>query len=648
MAAALYASGREESMTPETWIAFGVLGATILLFLSDRLRLDLVGLMALLTLTLTGILEPSEAFAGFGDDLVLIIAGLFVVGAGLLRTGVAAAMGQVLGRLAGTRPTRLLVVTMVLVALLSAVMSSTGTVAIFLPVVIGLARRSGVAPSKLLIPLAFASLLGGMLTLIGTPPNIVVSRELQARGLEPFGFFEFTPIGLVMLAIGIVFMAILGRRLLPQRTSPLGSGAESISLAELARAYGLQDRIWRVRLGEGSGLAGRTPAETRLREAYGVTVLDVVEHPSRLRDLVRPESLRDAVDPSKLLDAIHPSKLLGDEEEVDPGASLHPGVELVLLGEGTAVRRLCREQELEALQDVGELPHSSAFAEVLLTPRSRLVGRTLRGSRFRQQYHLTVLSLLRLGRPVAGPLGDERLRFGDTLLVQGGRDELETLREETRDFVVVAGGSGEAGSGIRIGARGWTSVGILVAMLVLMTAGWVPAAVAVLLAAVAMVLSRCLTMREAYRSINWEAVVLIAAMLPVATALTKTGGMELVVGGITSSLGQLGPVAVMAGLFVLTSVFSQFISNTATTVLVAPIAFEAAVLMDASPRAFLITVAIAASTAFATPIATPVNTLVMTPGGYRFTDYGKVGIGLQLLIGIATLLLAPLLFPLGG
>ena len=194
--------------------------------------------------------------------------------------------------------------------------------------------------------------------------------------------------------------------------------------------------------------------------------------------------------------------------------------------------------------------------------------------------------------------------------------------------------------------RGWMAVGILVTMLVLMTAGWLPVAVAVLLAAAAMVLSRCLTMRDAYRSISWEAVVLIAAMLPMATALNKTGGMELVVGGLTSSLGQLWPIAVMAGLFLLTSVFSQFISNTATTVLVAPIAFEAAMLMDVSPRTFLITVAIAASTAFATPIASPVNTLVMTPGGYRFTDYSRVGVGLQLLILLATLALAPLLFPL--
>ena len=621
-------------MTPDTWIVFGVLGATIVLFLSDRLRLDLVGLLALLALTLTGVLEPAEAIAGFGDDLVLIIAGLFVVGAGLLRTGVASAIGQVLGRLAGTNPTRLLVVTMVLVAMLSAVMSSTGTVAIFLPVVVGLAKRSGMSPSRLLIPLAFASLLGGMLTLIGTPPNIVVSRELQARGLEPFGFFAFTPIGLAMLAIGVVFMVVVGRRLLPDRASPLGGAAQAVSLDELARVYGLQGRIWRVRLLEGSSLAGKTLTALRLRVTYGVTVLDVAD-PSRLRDLVEPSRLKDLVEPSQLL---------AEEEEVDPAERLRAGAELVLVGE--AVDQLCREHSLEPMGDVGQLPGGSAFAEVLLTPRSRLVGRTLRGSRFRQQYDLTVLSLLRLGRPVDGSLGDERLRFGDTLLVQGGQGEIESLREETRDFVVVAGGGGDTARGLGLGARGWMAVGILLTMLVMMTAGWVPAAVAVLLAAAAMVLSRCLTMRDAYRSISWEAVVLIAAMLPVATALHKTGGMELVVSGLTSSLGQLGPLAVMAGLFLLTSVFSQFISNTATTVLVAPIAFEAALLMDVSPRTFLITVAIAASTAFATPIASPVNTLVMTPGGYRFTDYSRVGVGLQLLILLATLALAPLLFPL--
>ncbi len=612
-------------MSADTWIVFGILGGTIALFLSDRLRLDLVALMALLALMLAGILGPAEALAGFSDDLVLIVAGLFVVGGGLFRTGVASWLGARLGRAAGAGEVRLLAVIMVVVALLSAVMSSTGTVAIFLPVTVALAQRAGVSPSRLLIPLAFSSLLGGMLTLIGTPPNIVVARELAERGEETFGFFSFTPIGLCVLVVGVGFMLTLGRKLLPDRPSPLVGQGDGVSLEELARAYGLSDRLVLLEVDEGSRLDHASLAEADVRGRFGVTVLDVVE----------PHG---------------PLPLVGDEEEeVDPARELEGGYRLVVLGAVEAVDRMCGELGLRRVHGVEQvsLPRSSALAEVQLTPRSRLLGRTLRGSRFRQQYDLTVLSLQRLGKPFAGRLGQVRLRFGDTLLVQGSADEIEALRGEARDFVVVADARG-SGEGRGLSRNGWLAAGIMVGMLVLMTTGVVPTVVAVLLAAVAMVLTRCLSMEGVYRSMSWESVVLIAAMLPMATALEKTGGMGLVVDGLTGSLGQLGPLAVMAGLFVLTSLFSQFISNTATTVLVAPIAYEAAQSMHVSPHTFLITVAIAASTAFATPIATPVNTLVMSPGGYRFTDYTKVGLGLQAVVLVATLALAGVFFPLTG
>ncbi len=611
-------------MGADGWLVFGVLGVTVALFLTDRLRLDLVAMLAVLALMLTRVLEPAEALAGFSDDLVLIIAGLFVVGGGLFRTGVAAVLGERLSRVAGTEPVRLTMMLMVAVAVLSAIMSSTGTVAIFLPVAVALARKAGLPPSKLLIPLAFASLLGGMLTLIGTPPNIVVSRELQERGLEPFGFFAFSPLGLVMLVLGVAFMVVVGRRLLPTRPSPFAGGGDAgLSVTELSRIYGLQDRLARVRLLPDSGLAGRTLASADVRADYRVTVMDVVERPRKLH--------------------VHL-----DEEEVDPQRPLREGDQLVVLGDPAAVDALCSGMGLERVESAGQglLPRSSAFAEVLLTPRSRLLGRSLRRSRFRQQYDLTVLSLRRFGKPVAGELAELPLRFGDTLLVQGSREEIEALQRESRDFVVIGGAGSAATPGQGLTRRGAIAAVIMVAMLVLMATGVLPAVVAVLLAAAAMVLTRCLSMEGAYRSVSWESVVLVAAMLPMATALDKTGGMELVVDVIVSNLGALGPIAVMAGLFLLTSLFSQFISNTATTVLVAPIAFETATLMDVSPHTFLMTVAIAASTAFATPIASPVNTLVLTPGGYRFTDYTRVGLGLQILLMVATLALAPLVFPL--
>jgi len=286
------------------------------------------------------------------------------------------------------------------------------------------------------------------------------------------------------------------------------------------------------------------------------------------------------------------------------------------------------------------------LAEVLLPPRSRLLGKSLREIQFRDRYGLNVLSLLRMGKPVAEDVADVPLRFGDTLLVEGDWRRIRTIRNQQRNFVVV-GEPPEGGAAP--GALTWRSyvaLAILLVMLVVMTLGLVPTVVAVLVAAVVMLLTRCLTMEDAYGSISWQALVLIAAMLPMATALENTGGMDLMVEGLIGSLGQLGPLAVMAGLFAFTSLFSQFISNTATTVLVAPVALQTALQMDVSPRTFLIVVAIAASTAFSSPVASPVNTMVLAPGGYRFIDYTRAGIGLQLLIGVATVLLAPLFFPL--
>ena len=617
-------------MTLDQAIVFAVLGGAIALFVSDRVRLDLVAIVALVALALARILEPAEALAGFADPLVAIVAGLFVVGAGLLRTGVAAAMGEWLGKIAGTQPLRLLITLMVVVAVLSAFMSSTGTVAILLPVTVALARKAGMSPSKLLIPLAVASLMGGMLTLIGTPPNLVVSQHLADQGHEPFGFFAFTPIGLVMLVLAIGFMALVGRRLLPER-APAAEASVDVSgssSSALAREYGLPGDLFRLRVRPGSPLIGRTVAEAAIRPEYGVELLEL-----RLEDGTPHDGPH--------AEAVH----AGDQLVLDH--------QLIVHGPAASVSRLASERGLDVLADT---PHGRADdfqavgqADVVLTPRSRLVGKTLRGARFSDLYGLNVLGLLRRGRPLTEEMADQRLRFGDALLVQGDRAQIKALGGLQRDFVVISDSRGDSrGKGTIAGLsrQAMLAMGIMVTMLVLMTAGVVPIVVAVLLAACAMVATRCLTMDDAYRSMNWQSIVLIAAMLPMATALDKTGGMTLVVDALTASLGQMGPYLVMAVLFVLTSVFSQFISNTATTVLLAPIAFQLAVTMAVSPRTFLMCIAIAASTAFATPIASPVNTLVMSQGGYRFTDYTKVGVGLQLIIGVATVLLVPVMFPL--
>jgi di/tricarboxylate transporter len=597
---------------------YAILAVTILLFMSERLRLDLVALLALLALALTGILTPAQALAGFADPIVVMIAALFVVGGGIFRTGVAARFGHALGRLAGRSRARLTLVVMLGAGALSALMSSTGTVAVMLPVTAAMAWNAGLSPSLLLLPLALGALLGGLLTLIGTAPNIVVANQLAAAGLEPFGFFDFTPVGLAMLAAGVLFMVLFGGRLLPARASATGPDAAdavvSVPGDELVRGYDLGDTA-RLRVRHDSPLLGVSPAGAELRRRYGANVITIRRRPApgaRMRRIART-----AEEP------------------------LRVGDELDLQATPAALEQLRSEQRLDPV--TASTGPEAQLAEVLLTPRSRLIGRSLADVRFRTRYRLNVLSLARQGRPVTADLAHVPLRFADTMLVAGSPQRIELLRSEGSDFVVVAQAQDRAAAR-GITPKGRVAIGIMLGMLLLLAFDIVAPVIAVLGAAVAMVLADCLDMEAAYRSINWESVVLIAAILPMGTALDETGGMQLIIAQL-GPLGAAGPLAMLAVLFVITSLFSQFISNTATTVLVAPIAVGAAAELAVSPYPLLMGVAVAASTAFATPIASPVTMLVLGPGAYRFRDFLKVGVLLQALIFVLTLVLVPVLFP---
>ncbi|MEX2531931.1 MAG: SLC13 family permease [Gemmatimonadota bacterium] len=604
-------------MTPSILLVYGILLVTIALFVSEKLRLDVVALLALLALTLTGILAPDEALAGFADPIVLMIAGLFVVGDGLFQTGVAQAMGRLPGKLAGDSEMRLIVIIMVLVALLSGFMSSTGTVAVMLPVVMGLAWARDISPSKLLIPLSVASLLGGMLTLIGTAPNIVVSNHLRAMGREGFGFFTFTPIGAAVVVVGIAFMALVGRRFLPDRPSPMVAPrpGDSPTVAELAGSWKLSPDLFRLRITPEAPFAGRSLAEADLPGSLGLTVLEVSGKERR--------------------QAGHPETVL------------RAGQTLLVKGSAGGVARLVGRGHAVLLEEGVDGDPTSAetgIAEVLLTPRSRLLGKNLKEVGFRDRYGLSVVGIKRLGSAVEGDIREIALRFGDTLLVQGPWERIRVLERERRDFVV-AMTPREMEPALQPLDRAPLAIGVMVGMMLLLTFNVVPAVTAVLLAAVAMVLSGCVTVEDAYRSVNWESVVLIAGILPMATALEKTGGMQLIVDNLATTLAGAGPLLLLVVLFVLTSALSQVISNTATAVLLAPIAYQLAVGIEAAPEPFLMTIAVAASTAFATPVASPVNTLVLGPGGYRFGDFFKVGVALQFLVLIVTVLVVPLLLP---
>lgn len=605
-------------MTGDALLVYAILAGTILLFASNRVRLDLVAILSLLALALTGVLTPSETLAGFSDPAVVMIAGLFVVGGGMLRTGLAERVGWVLGRVAGTGRARATLVLMLGTGTLSAFMSTTGTVALLLPVTMVLARGAGLSPSLLLMPMAIGALLGGLLTLVASPPNIIVSNQLAAAGLEPFHFFDFTPVGLVLLAVGTAVLTLFGGRLLPAR-APAGPPASPDGVAkvpgeELVSGYAVGPVV-RLRVVAGSPIIGSSPATAEVRQRYGVNVV-AIRRPHGRRGQQR-RLPRTAEEPLRA----------GDELDV------HGGEE--------AVERLRVDQRLQRIGE--ERGSNEVLAEVLIPPRSRLVGQTLRGVRFRSRYGVNVLSLRRQGTVVAGDPSTEPLRFADLLLVTGSPQRIDLLRGEGGDFVVIAR-TQEARGATPLSRAEWSALAIIAGMILLLALELVPPATAVLLAAVGMVLAGCLDMTAAYQEINWATVILVAAILPMATALQKTGGVELIV-ALMRPLAAAGPVAMLAATFVLTSLVGTFISNTATAALLAPIALGISLEMGVSPYPFLLTVAVAAAASFLTPVSTPANTLILEPGEYRFADYVRVGLPLQLVCGVLTILIVPLLFP---
>jgi di/tricarboxylate transporter len=601
-------------VTAELIYVLLVLGAMLVLFVSNRFRLDLVALIGLLALAIPGIVTTSEAMAGFADPVVLMIAGLFVVGAGLFQTGVADALGRQVERLAGSGQTMLTAIIMLVTALLSAFLSSTGTVAVMLPVVLAIARRRGISPSQLLMPVAFAALLGGMLTLIGTPPNLIVSTQLEQAGLSPLGFFDFTLPGLVMLVLGMICMLVLAPILVPNR-SARHTGPVQPSWAELFAQYGLEERLVHVRVPRRSDLALADISSSELRSRHAVTVVAIVSPTARGRFVRKAE----------------------------PGSVIRAEDELFLVGREDDLNKVVALLELERLAERPRLPEPIELVDALVPPRSSFIGRTLRELRLHSGAGITVLAQRTGGQDALPADLDRKLQSGDALLMTGKAKSIRRVANSPRELVLLGEISGENELDLR---RAPIAVSILLLMMLAMTFGILANVTAVLLAAVLLILTRCVSVEDAYRSINFESVVLIAAILPMATALDKSGGLGLATEHLIDLTGEAGPLMLMAGLFIFTAALSQIVSNTATTVLVAPVAIQAALSLDVNPHAILITVAIAASSAFSTPVASPVNTLILGAGGYRFADFARVGIPLQLVLLAATLLVVPRLFPL--
>ena len=600
----------------EVALVFLILFVTVILFVSDKLALDLVGLMALLALYLSGLVTINEALAGFSNPVVVTLAALFVVGGALFRTGVAASLGDWLSQKGGSNPTRLIALTMILSALLSAFMSSTGTVAILIPAVLGVSQSTRIPVQRLLMPLSAGCLIGGMLTLVGTAPNLVVQEALMEAGLERFNFFSFTPMGLIILGVSIVYMNFVGPRLLKGKVDK-NSEETNLTTHQLAGEYDLKHHLRRLRILEESPLVGRCLRDSGLREDFHLNLLGFQQE--------------------KEVDPLH--QAVADH-------TLRPGQILYLHGEEQDLEKVVRDLSLEQLPDLQSYTDVNArggLAEVLLTPRSGLLGRTLTTSRFQDRYRVNVIAGKRRG-VLLEDLPHQRFKFGDTLLVAGSFRALANLRSERFNFVVTGMPSENPVEDFRHN-RAWVAVLLTLAMLGLMTFSSVPSVMVVLMVAVAALLTGCLSTEDAYRSVSWQSLILIATMLPMASALEKTGGVTLVAEFLSNNLGTYGPQFTMIGLFLLTSIFSQFISNTATTVIVTPIAMVAAEQAQVAPHSFLMTVAVAASAAFATPVASPVNMLVMSPGRYKFTDFVKVGVPLQLVVMVLSVLLLPRLFP---
>jgi di/tricarboxylate transporter len=777
-------------MTPEIITVLIILLIAILLFVTERLRVDLIALLVLVSLALTGLVTPVEALSGFSNPAVVTVWAVLILSGALSRTGVASLIGSRMLRLVGTGEVKILLAIMLTAGVLSGFMNSIGVASLFLPVVIDIARSTRRPPSKLLMPLATAALLGGLLTLIGTPSNILISDALIAAGLQPFGMFDFTPIGLVILLAGVIFVISIGRHLLPARDI-----AKEFARIDSKDLYGLQERMRMITIPRDSALVGKSLIDSRFGVALGLNVIAILRG-SRTQLAPGPEEILKSGDRllvegklDRLNEYLTSDQLIVEESDLTIERLASSEIELVefqlapnsplvgttlrkinlrrrfgvivlaihregeimrtrleritlqsgdsLLAQGTrsqldslktfdpkvdfeplsteiydlerrlmmlrvlphsplagktliesrlgeafdlGVMGIIRDGELSLMPDpdhpllagdlllvkgkredlltvqglqnlqvdAQELPdldvlesESVGIVEAMLSPHTTLVGKTLQELHIRAKYGLNILAIWRQGRAYRSNLGEMALRLGDALLLYGPRQKLRVLGSDP-DFLVLTESAQEAP---RL-KKAPLALLIMAAVLVPVILGWLNIAIAAIAGVVLMVLTGCISMDEAYRSIQLNAIFLIAGMLPLGIALENTGAARLIAESMVNGVGQFGSLAVMAGLFLLTALASQVMPNPAVAVLIAPIALNTAANMNISPQALMMAVAISASAAFLSPIGHPANLLVMGPGGYKLSDYIKVGLPLTFVVLVIVLLVLPIFWPL--
>ena len=609
-------------MTGPMFTVFGILAGAIALFAWGRPRVDIVAILVVLALMLSRVLTPREAFAGFGDPVVVLIAAIFIVGEALVNTGVVHRLGEAVMKLGGGNETRLIVLIMTLAGSIGAFMSSSAIVAMFIPLVLSVARKTGLNNKRMLMPLSVAALISGMMTLIASSPNMIIASELRGHGLAPLDFFSWTPFGLAVLAAAIAFM-LPARGLLSKQLVAKDAAATAPSAYDLLGSYGLGDHWHRLRVPAGSPLIDRSVAQMKhLYDELGAVLVGFEKHQRG-----KPQFL-----------AALPETVFGTNDAIFVIAQTDQAQQIVETQQLVEMPPLDARTRAEALQEVGA-------AELMLAPESKLIGKLLGDLDFRSRYRVSVLAIRRRGEALTTNLVNQTLDFGDTLLVAGDWADIAKLWDDREDFVVLTLPA-EYQERLPARQRAPVAIVILIAMVMVMAFGLIPNSAAALLAALAMIVGGCVRLDAIYRIISWKTVVLIAGMLPLATALTKTGATDLMAKELVAALGSLGPIAMLVVVFAVTALVGLFVSNSATAVLIGPIAIDAAQTLHVSPYAFAMTVSIACCAAYVTPVSSPVNMLVMEPGGYTFGDYVKIGLPLLLLTLLVTVALVAVIYPL--
>ena len=613
-----------------------ILVITVALFIWGRVRADIVALTALAALLVLGILTPAEALAGFSSPIVIMMIGLFVVGGAIMQTGLAKLTGNKLMALSRGNETITFLLVMLVTSFIGAFVSNTGTVALMMPIIMSIAAGSGMQSSRFLMPLAFAGSLGGMLTLIGTPPNLVIDEVLTEGGYQPLAFFSFFPVGIIVIAIGIIVLMPLSKIFLSKKQNGKKK-KQGKSLDDLVDEYQLLDNLHRYIVpsrrssaaldenGELMDIVGKTLKDLSIQKKYGVSIIEIRNEKKSRLGLVKDVSQNMAKSSSTI--QVHDT--------------------LYIIGKEEKINRFARDYGLRKMKDVKIDFYDLGLTEIVVMPTSNFAGLRIGDANLRKRFGINVLGVKRGDEYITDNLIATKLHVGDMLLVQGEWTNLAHLATDTSNWVVIDQPEKTADK-VLLDYKAPVAAAIMLLMIAMMVFDFIPVApvTAVIIAGLLTVFAGCFrNVEAAYKTINWESIVLIAAMMPMSTALEKTGASALVSQGLVESLGAMGPTALLAGIYFTTSLMTMFISNTATAVLMAPIALVAAQQVGVSPYSFLFAVTLGASMCFASPFSTPPNALVMKAGGYTFMDYVKVGLPLQIIIGVVMTFVLPLLFP---